>query len=108
MESKRTLPALGTVFYSTGISAQLRVPCITTWVYCGKMARNGVRDHLFIEVNRWLWHTMIKKPIAWEDGLKVHPKDLHEIMKTWKAARQWVTDVQERGGKFRYEEILRG
>ena len=97
-------PALGTVFYETGISTLFKVPLITTCVYCGTVTKKGVQDHLFMEVNRWLWHKVTKTPIAWEDGLKVHAKDLSEIMKSWQATHKWVTGVQERNGTFRYEE----
>ncbi len=99
---------MSSVFYETGISAQLKVSCITTWVYCGKAAGRGVGDHLFVEVNRRLWHERIRKPMARNDGLKVHPKDLHAILKTWRAARKWVAGVQERRGKFRDGEVLGG
>ena len=99
-------PKIGTVFYIIGYKREEPLaPIISSRVYCGRVKKNGIFYHSFVDFLRWWNLTQNHHKIKADDGLLVRNlSDLTGGMKTWDEVLEWVA---KKGRNWRKHATLK-
>ncbi len=90
-----TEPPVGTLRYTAGTNDEdprlPQGPCVTTFVYCGRVQDAGAEFHLLVEYTRWGTLRMLGRSVEPKDGVKyLLLEDLLRSTLTWPEVHEWI------------------